>query len=75
VVSFEKLFSLNYSRLVVDVVVVSSSFSYDASWVNFIIILREAFMPADPGSAKKIVKFLVFLCFRDLPAQKLLIER
>ncbi len=39
--------------------------------VNFINVLRTAFTCADPESAKKTVKFLVFLHSWDLGAHKL----
>jgi len=38
--------------------------------VNFIKVLQAAFMQANPKSAK----LSIFLCFRDLRAQKLLVQ-
>jgi len=38
----------------------NSKDSVSRPWVNFINILREPFMHADPESAKKTVKLFVF---------------
>ncbi len=44
--------------------------------VNFTDILRPAFTPADRKSMKKYSYIIsIFLCFRDLRAQKLYVER